>query len=147
MQVYDNYAYNNTVGIFIDLLPQLTSQVSLDTKVFDNLVENNNLANFAQAGTAASIMPPGAGIGILAADDVEVYGNITRGNQTAGIGIFHMSIGFDEAEINVGARPENIYIHGNTFENNGFAPDTFITDLGILGADIFVGRKRLGRAH
>lgn len=135
-EVYDNYAYNNTVGIFVDLLPQLTTKVSINTKVFNNLLVANNHENFAKEGTAASLMPPGAGIGILAADDVEVYNNTIRDQATAGIGIFHMSIGFDESEINVGPTPENIWIHDNTFENNGYAPDEFITSQGIPGADI-----------
>lgn len=135
-EVYGNFAYNNTVGIFVDLLPQLTTKVSINTIVYNNQLEGNNHENFAKEGTAASLMPPGAGIGILAADNVEVYGNTIRDHETAGIGIFHMSIGFDEEEINVGPTPENIWIHDNIYENNGYAPDEFITDLGIPGADI-----------
>ncbi|MEK6256043.1 MAG: right-handed parallel beta-helix repeat-containing protein, partial [Chloroflexota bacterium] len=135
-EVYNNYAYDNTVGIFIDLLPQLTSQVSLNTKVYNNILEDNNHENFAKADTAASLMPPGAGIGILAADNVTVYNNKITNHKTAGIGIFHMSIGYDEAEINVGPTPEHILIYGNTFENNGYDADEFITSQGIPGADI-----------
>ncbi len=135
-QVYDNFAHDNTLGIFIDLLPQLTSKVSLNTRVYNNLVENNNLANFAQPGTAASIVPAGTGIGILSADQVEVYENVIRGNKTAGLGMFHMNIGFEAERINVPANPENNYIHDNQFENNGYDPDKFVTDLGIPGSDI-----------
>ncbi|MFN8460939.1 MAG: right-handed parallel beta-helix repeat-containing protein [Anaerolineales bacterium] len=45
-EVYNNVAHDNTVGIFIDLLPQLPSKVSLNTKVHDNVSENNNGENF-----------------------------------------------------------------------------------------------------
>lgn len=135
-EVYDNYAYNNTVGIFIDLLPQLKSQVSLNTKVYDNLLEANNHENFAKPDTAAALMPPGAGIGILAADLVEVYNNTIRDHKTAGVGIFHMTVGFEEAEIDVGPTPEDVWIHDNIYENNGYDPDAFVSDMGIPGADV-----------
>lgn len=135
-QIYANHTYNNTNGILVILLPQLTSKVSLDTRVYDNLVENNNHVNFAQQGTAAALMPSGSGIGLVASDRVEVYGNTIRGNNTAGLGIFNLLIAFDANEVDIGPRPEHIYIHDNLFEQNGSQPDAFIADLGIPGADI-----------
>jgi parallel beta-helix repeat protein len=135
-QVYNNHTYDNTLGILVVLLPQLTSKVSLDTKVYGNFVEDNNTANFADAGTAASIVPAGSGIGVIAADRVEVYGNTLRGNRSVGIGVFSLLVGYDANEVDVGPTPEHVYVHDNTFENNGYDPDTFITELGIPGADI-----------
>jgi parallel beta-helix repeat protein len=135
-EVYNNYSHDNTMGIFIDLLPQLSSKVSLNTKVYDNLVENNNLGNFARLGTSAALAPPGTGIAILSADHVEIYNNIIKGNKSTGIGVFHMNVGFDDDRINVPANPEHNFIHDNVFENNGYDPDAFVTDLGIPGADI-----------
>jgi parallel beta-helix repeat protein len=135
-EVYGNHAYNNTNGILIILLPQLTSQVSLNTVVYGNLVENNNHVNFALEGTAASLMPVGSGIGLVASDHVEVYGNTIRGNDSAGLGIFNLLIAYDEAEVDIGPRPEHIFIHDNEFNGNGGSPDPFIADMGIPGADI-----------
>ncbi len=135
-EVYRNHAYGNTNGILIVLLPQLTSKVSKHTLVYDNLVENNNHENFAKPNTAASKMPAGSGIALIAADDVEVYNNTIRGNKTAGLGIFNLLIAFDANEIDIGPTPENIYIHGNTFENNGYDADAFLASMGIPGADI-----------
>lgn len=135
-EIYANHAYGNTNGILIILLPQLSSQVSLETKIYDNLVENNNLINFAQAGTAAALMPSGSGIGLVAADQVEVYGNTIRGNRSAGLGIFNLLVAFDENEVDIGPRPEQIYVHDNDFSDNGNDPDPFIAEMGIPGADI-----------
>jgi parallel beta-helix repeat protein len=135
-EIYDNFAYENTNGILVVLLPQLTSDVSLYTKVYDNIIQDNNIANFAKPNTAAALMPPGAGLAIVGADHVEVYNNIFRGNKTAAIGIFDLRIGFDQNEIDVGPRPEHIAIHDNTYENNGYDADDFVRDMGISGIDI-----------
>ncbi len=135
-EVYGNHTYGNTCGILIVLLPHLESKVSLHTRVYDNVIENNNHENFAKAGTAAAIVPPGSGLALIASDHVEVYGNTIRGNQTAGVGIFSLTIAFDESEIDIGPRPEHISVHDNEFSGNGLQPDAFLTELGIPGADI-----------
>ncbi|MCL4258472.1 MAG: right-handed parallel beta-helix repeat-containing protein [Anaerolineales bacterium] len=135
-ELYGNHAYNNTCGILVVLLPHLTSRVSLDTLVYDNLIEANNHSNFAKEGTAAAIMPPGTGIALIASDNVEVYNNLVKDNNTGGIGIFSLTIAFDKDEIDVGDRPENIYIHSNQMSNNGQQPDPFLAQLGVPGSDI-----------
>ncbi len=135
-ELYGNHAYNNTCGILVVLLPHLTSRVSLDTVVYDNLIEANNHSNFAKEGTAAAIMPPGTGIALIASDNVEVHNNIVKDNNTGGIGIFSLTIAFDKDEIDVGDRPENIYIHSNQLTNNGQQPDPFLAQLGVPGSDI-----------
>lgn len=135
-EVYGNHTYNNTTGIIILLLPQLTAKVSLDTKAYDNIVEDNNLGNFAKPNTAAAIMPPGVGVALLSADNVEVYDNAITGNDTVGIGIFDITQFYSQREFDVGPTPENIYIHNNTFKNNGANPDDIVKEIGVPGADI-----------
>ncbi len=135
-EVYNNHAHDNTIGIFIDLLPQLPSKVSLNTKVYDNISENNNGENFGKPGTAVSLIPPGTGMLILAADHVEVYNNTIRGNKTAGLAIFNLTIGFSEEEIDVGPNPEHNYAHDNIYENNGYDADKFVKDMLGGGFDI-----------
>ncbi|HNB51139.1 MAG TPA: parallel beta-helix domain-containing protein [Anaerolineales bacterium] len=135
-EIYGNHAHDNTMGILVVLLPNLTSKVNLYTKVHDNLVENNNISNFADAGTAAAIAPPGSGIALIGVDYAEVYNNTIRGNKTAGVGVFDLAIAFDPERINVPTRPEFNHIYGNTFENNGYEADAFVAELGIPGADI-----------
>lgn len=135
-EVYDNHTYNNATGILIDLLPQLTSKVSLNTKVYNNLSENNNGKNFAPPDATAALLPSGVGVLLLAADHVEVYNNTVRGNKTVGIAVYNLRIGFSEEEIDVGPNPEHNHIYGNTLENNGYDPDPKVRELGIPGADI-----------
>ena len=135
-EVYDNVAHDNTVGIFIDLLPQLPSKVSLNTKVYNNITENNNGENFGKPGTAVALIPPGTGMLILAADEVEVYDNTIRGNKTGGLAVFNLTIGFSENEIDVGPNPEYVYAHDNFYENNGYDPDPFVKNMLGRGFDI-----------
>ncbi len=135
-EVYDNHAYDNALGIFIDLLPQLTSKVSLDTKVYNNLTENNNRENVAPSTTSAAKVRTGTGLLLLAADHVDAYGNTIRGNKTAGIAVFNLTVGFDEAEIDVGPNPEYNRVHDNMLENNGYDADDFVKKLVGSGYDI-----------
>ncbi|KXK15384.1 MAG: hypothetical protein UZ14_CFX002000404 [Chloroflexi bacterium OLB14] len=135
-EVYNNVAHDNTIGIFIDLLPQLPSKVSMYTKVHDNITENNNGENFGKPGTAVSLIPPGTGILILAADHVEVYNNTIRGNKTVGLAVFNLTIGFSEEEIDVGPNPEHNFAHDNIYENNGYDADIFVKNMLGKGFDI-----------
>ena len=135
-EVYNNYAHDNTVGIFVDLLPQLPSKVSLNTKVHDNVSENNNGKNFGKEGTAVALVPPGTGMLILAADEVEIYNNTIKGNKTGGLAVFNLTIGFAENEIDVGPNPEHVYAHDNIYENNGYDADPFVQKMLGRGFDI-----------
>jgi len=135
-EIYNNRAYDNALGIFVDLLPQLEAKVSLRGKVYDNVSENNNGENFAPPDSLAAQVPSGLGLFILAADQNEVYNNVIRGNKTAGIAVFNLSVAFEEEEIDVGPNPEDNWIHDNVLENNGFDPDPSVRELGIPGADI-----------
>lgn len=137
-EVYNNHAYDNTVGIFIVLLPQLTSKWSANTKVYDNLVENNNHVNFAPEGNIAGVAPSGVGVLLLSTDNAEVTDNTITGNKTTGVAVFSLTGtgAFDRNEIDVGDQPEGNWIHDNSFENNAYDPDPFIASLGVPAADI-----------
>lgn len=135
-EVYGNHANHNALGIFIDLLPGLTSKVSLNTRVYDNLVEANNHENFAPQEATAALVPPGVGVLLLAADHVEVHDNVIRDHKSSGIGVFNLTIGFPESEIDVGPNPEYVRVYDNELERNGYDPDPFLRDLGIPGSDI-----------
>ena len=140
-EIYNNHAFDNTVGIFVDLLPQLPSKVSLFTKVHDNVVENNNGENFAKPGTSPALIPPGTGMLILAADEVEIYNNTITGNKTGGLAVFNLGIGFATNEIDVGPNPEHVYAHDNIYENNGYEADPFVKNMLGRGFDIIWDTK------
>lgn len=135
-EVYGNHAYDNSVGLFIVLLPNLTSKISANTLVYDNLVEDNNHENFAPEGSSAAIAPPGIGILLLSTDNAEVYNNTVRDNKTTGVSIFNLTTSGAFDNIDVDSNPENNYLHDNEYDNNGYDPDTFVKSLGIPTGDI-----------
>ncbi|RMH00366.1 MAG: hypothetical protein D6706_04010 [Chloroflexi bacterium] len=137
-EVYNNHTYDNTVGIFIVILPQLTSKISANTKVYDNISEDNNHENFAPEGALARSAPSGVGILLLGTDNAEVYNNVVRNNKTTGVAVFSLTgTGvFDVNELDVGPLPEGNWVHDNTYENNGYDPDPFVKELGIPVGDI-----------
>jgi parallel beta-helix repeat protein len=137
-EVYNNHAYDNSLGVLIILLPQLTSKISSGARVYDNVIEANNHPNFAPEGATARIAPPGTGILIVASDNNEVYGNEIRDNKTAGLAVFSLTGtgAFDENEIDVGPLPEGNTIHSNNYANNGYDPDPVVAELGIPAGDI-----------
>ena len=137
-EVYNNHLYDNSNGILIVLLPQLTSKISSGAKIYNNLVENNNTPNFAPEGAVARIVPPGSGILLIGTDNNEVYENTITGNKTAGVAVFSLTGtgAFNENELDVGPLAEGNYIHGNTYENNAYDPDPIVAELGIPAGDI-----------
>lgn len=126
-EVYDNQAHDNTGGILVFELPGLPLR-GAGTSVHDNVIENNNTPNFAEAGTIVSFLPPGTGLMLLAANDVEVHTNVIRGNASTGA----LIISYDTAEAagaGMASDPDydpetnDVWLHDNTFENNGQMPD------------------------
>lgn len=134
--VYNNYVHDNSLGILYVVLPQLHSKVSRGGRVYDNVVENNNIDNFAKPNTAAALVPPGVGILLLASDDIEVTNNVIRGNKTTGTAVFSLTAAYDLNEIDVGPNPEGNWIHNNVYDNNGYDPDAYVRDLGIPTGDV-----------
>ena len=125
--VYGNVATGNTGGILVFNLPGLPV-FGARTRVHDNVIEANNEPNFAPAGNIVATVPTGTGIFILANDQVEVFGNVLRDNDTGQITV----ISYNTAEV-FGVSPPNdpdfdpfseaIYIVDNTYEGGGTNPD------------------------
>ncbi|HEX6385040.1 MAG TPA: parallel beta-helix domain-containing protein [Anaerolineae bacterium] len=136
--VYNNHTYDNSLGIFIVLLPQLTSKISMNTRGYENVAENNNRENFAPEGAMARLVPSGVGILILGSDNNEVYRNQVHDNKTTGVAVFSLTGtgAFDVNELDVGPLPEGNWIHDNVYANNGFDPDPFVRELGIPVGDV-----------
>ena len=82
--VHDNTATNNAGGILVFNLPGL--QVFGErTRVYNNQSFENNTLNFAPAGNIVAGVPTGTGIMILANDQIEVFGNSLRDNNSSQI--------------------------------------------------------------
>ncbi|MFP6686631.1 MAG: parallel beta-helix domain-containing protein, partial [Polyangiaceae bacterium] len=79
-EVTKNHCHDNTSGILIFNLPDLPILDGKRTKVHDNVVENNNLPNFADAGTIVAMVPAGSGFIVLASDSNEIHNNVIKNN-------------------------------------------------------------------
>ena len=137
-EVYNNHVYENSNGMLFVVLPQLTSKISANTMIRDNIVESNNIANFAPPGAIARIVPPGTGILLIGSDGNTVTSNVIRDNKTAGVAVFSLtgSGAFNENELDVGPLSEGNHIYGNIYESNGYDPDPIVAELGIPSGDI-----------
>lgn len=89
--VYDNYAYDNTAGLLIFNLPDL-SQLGFGTRVFHNVLVDNNRANFAPPINVVADAPQGTGLMLLAAKQIEVFENFISNNDTTNVLLVHYGI-------------------------------------------------------
>ena len=130
--VFGNTAHHNTGGILIFDLPDLIVKKGQNVRVFENLVEENNLDNFAPPGNIVGTVPSGTGILILATSDVEIYNNRIINNKTIGTGI----VSYFMTELPVTDSLYNpytsaIHLHDNYYERRRQIP-TFKHEIGTL---------------
>jgi parallel beta-helix repeat protein len=142
--VYGNTATGNTGGLLIFDLPG-NPIVGRDIWVHDNIVTDNNVANFAPGGTVGSI-PAGTGTIVLASRRVVVENNTYANNNTADVAIINglaiegsldswaISEGdivgdIDGLDLDTGDgvfynfTTENILVTGNSHSGSGTDPD------------------------
>lgn len=86
-EVYGNEAYHNTGGILVFDLPDLAVKRGGNCRLYNNVIRENNTKNFAPKGNIVGKVPQGTGILLLAATNVEVYGNKILNNRTVPTGI------------------------------------------------------------
>ncbi|WP_251359902.1 parallel beta-helix domain-containing protein [Kangiella sp. TOML190] len=138
--VYNNLAEENTGGILVFNMAELEIR-GHHSRVFNNKVYNNNTDNFAAKGVPVSVVPAGTGIMVLANDEVEIFDNELKNNNTAHITIasyFSAEWPFDEAKFD--PYPQKISIHDNQFIGGGESPDHFdlkalkVAKFGLNGA-------------
>jgi len=135
--VENNYVHDNTGGILVFILPNNPSKVGHNCIVRNNRVINNNHANFGNPNAIVSNVPPGTGVMVMAADNNEVTANEIRGNDCYGVAVFSLEIAFPKGTaFDVGATPENNWIHDNVYSDNGRNPAGALQRAGIKGADL-----------
>ncbi|MFY9608301.1 MAG: parallel beta-helix domain-containing protein, partial [Blastocatellia bacterium] len=135
--VENNYVHDNTGGILVFVLPNNVSKVGRDCIVRNNRVINNNHPNFANPNSIVSNVPPGTGVLVMAAKNTEVIGNEIRGNDCYGVGVFSLEVSFPKGTaFDVGPTPEDTFIHGNTYSDNGRNPAGALVRAGLKGADL-----------
>ncbi len=138
--VEGNYTHDNSAGMLVFILPGKTATESSRARVINNRIINNNLPNFARPEMIVSGVPAGTGLLILSADTTEVTGNTFEGNGSFAVGVASV---MDFSELfgsikswDIPVLPENNWIHGNTYVNNGYGPDPMLADFGFNGADL-----------
>ena len=91
--VFGNNVHDNTGGILIFDLPGLPIiENGRQTRIFDNVIKNNNHDNFAPQGNMVGIVPPGSGLMMLACREVEVFNNEVSGNNFMPISMYSYTI-------------------------------------------------------
>jgi hypothetical protein len=116
-------------------------QANSDVRLFDSESYCNNHDNFAKENSAVAGIPVGTGILNFAGNGVEIFGNEITDNITLGIGMSSNVLNCQVADSDCppysdGYDPyaKNIYIHDNTFTNNGADAQGDFGDLfNILG--------------
>ncbi|HWU86751.1 MAG TPA: parallel beta-helix domain-containing protein [Kofleriaceae bacterium] len=113
--VHGNTATQNTGGILVFNLPDLQVANGAGTRVFDNQIFENNTENFAPAGNIVGKVPTGTGIALLAAHDVEIFGNTIRDHLSANLGIISYTPIGAFSDMSYDQYPTTIHAHDNTF--------------------------------
>lgn len=102
--VYGNLAEDNTAGIVVFDLRN-NPIFGRDVRVFDNVIRNNNRANFAPGGIVKEI-PAGTGTFAMASRRVEIFDNLYENNNILDIALLSGLTG------DVGSTPESWAIDG-----------------------------------
>ncbi len=138
VEVFKNKVYDNAGGLLVFNLPNLPMADGFNTKVYDNEIIENNHVNFAVPinetpnGNTVTLIPPGSGVILLAAKNVEIYNNKILNNKTTGVAIANYQItGFPAEAPNWSPYSSDISIHNNEYARPLSPPD-LTKDLGKL---------------
>jgi len=139
-EVFNNKAYDNAAGILVFNLPNLPVADGKQTRIYNNEIIENNHINFAQPisetpnGNTVTMIPPGSGVILMAAKQIEVFNNKILKNKTAGVIVANYHItGFPIGAPNWSPYSSDISIHDNQYERP-LAPPDMTKDLGKLMA-------------
>lgn len=152
VEIYGNETWLNSGGLLVFDLPGLT-QYGHHTRIYQNIIRDNNHENFALPGNVVASIPPGTGVMILATHDLEMFDNELINNRTVGTGIisYELVAALNEQEeiqsdTEGGIRtvennykldtlynpyPYRIAIHNNRYSNNHWFP-SLSNDIGFL---------------
>jgi parallel beta-helix repeat protein len=140
-EVFGNTARDNSGGILVFNLPGLPKADGKGTKIYDNDIVDNNHENFATPigdgpnGNTVTMIPPGSGIVLLAAKEVEIFNNRIFRNKTYGVAIASYQVtGFPAEAPNWSPYTKDVFVHGNQYERSTFSFPDFTRELGQLVA-------------
>ncbi len=138
-EVFGNTARDNSGGILVFNLPGLPKSDGKGTKIYDNDIIDNNHENFATPagdgpnGNTVTMIPPGSGVVLLAAKEVEIFNNRIHRNKTAGVAIASYQItGFPTDAPNWSPYTTDIFVHDNSYERKSLSTPDLSRELGQL---------------
>ncbi|GMQ25117.1 hypothetical protein Aoki45_17990 [Algoriphagus sp. oki45] len=138
-EVFGNTARNNSGGILVFNLPGLPKSDGKGTKIYDNDIIDNNHKNFATPigdgpnGNTVTMIPPGSGIVLLAAKEVEIYNNRIHHNKTSGVSIASYQVtGFPAEAPNWSPYTTDIYVHDNEYKRKRLSTPDLTRELGQM---------------
>ena len=132
VDVYGNNVHGNTGGILIFDLPDLVVKEGRHVRIFENIIKNNNIDNFAPKGNIVGKVPAGTGIMVMATDQIEIFRNTIINNKTAGTAIVSYFITEEETkDIQYNPYTSSINIHDNIYRRSPQIP-TLGHDIGVL---------------
>ena len=130
--VYSNNVHNNTGGILVFDLPDLIQKQGKQIRIYDNVVKENNLDNFAPEGNIVAKVPAGTGIMIMASEQVEIFKNTIIDNKTAGTTVVSYLITEEKTkDTQYNPYTSAIYIYDNVYFRQPQLP-TLSNEIGIL---------------
>ena len=130
--VYGNNVHGNTGGILVFDLPDLVVKEGKQVRIFDNIIKDNNIDNFAPEGNIVGKVPSGTGIMVMAMEQVEVFDNTIINNKTAGTAVVSYYITEEETkDSQYNPYTSAIYIHHNIYRRAPQIP-TLDHDIGLL---------------
>lgn len=121
-----NHVYDNAVGIFCSLVPNVLVNQSTNNVITNNHAEENNHVNFAGEGEREQILPSGTGILVLGSDNTLVQGNHVSNNRFTGIALISTTIFSLLGYPLDGIEPftDGTKITENKLSNNGYDPQS-----------------------
>jgi parallel beta-helix repeat protein len=123
VDVYDNTATNNAGGLLVFDLPGLPLKNGKRVRVFNNQVLANNHDNFASKGNKVASVAPGTGMMVLATNQVELFQNTIKDNQSYSLLIISFHITGEAIEDkDYDPIPEGVYVHDNKITGGGSNP-------------------------
>jgi len=134
--VYENIAEDNTGGILVFDLPNLSREGSR-ARVHHNTVRRNNTTNFAPKGNIVGVVPTGTGMLAMAFEDVEIFDNTIEDNQSVAIAIVNYAIsGLSTDDVTYNGDPKRIHVHDNRYSNNAHDPRDLAAGIAGLFANL-----------
>ncbi|MCL6282458.1 right-handed parallel beta-helix repeat-containing protein [Ruegeria sp. 2012CJ41-6] len=144
----NNHVYGNSAGITLTLIPGLPVKDANNLVIRDNLIEDNNIENFAPASSIASQVPRGIGIGIVGPDKTTIENNEIKNNGTAGILVADQTLFGMSTDPKNDPYSDEAIIMANTFSGNGEDMTGILGDLikqaGASGLDVVALGKGRG---